>query len=741
MAKRPNYLLGYGERLTEPVEIRSGGGDKLPPYSFEEARNRLAGMLQNTVRELRALPESACPNGQTVASFTLHPEYFAKSYFPGGLLYETGLRAVGSKSRSIKPQKRSRGRDPEEAVTTQLFVAGNRSAFARFAESLPTWSMSKPASKQLPAIEEIAAVPPEARVKRLPHQDEVPLEVVLHASESREDRFIIRGFQEFLEEHRLEPDLERVFYAGRLCFLRMHAPPSQAGDIAEFSFLRVLREMPRLRTTPQILRGKRNRPRKVAYPNEDAVDPNLRVAVFDGGLNKGSPLLAWSEAHDVPGVGDPHPDLLWHGETVTSAVLFGSANGDQLERPVCCVDHYRVLDTRSEEDPYELYEVLERIKTVLDSKPYEFISLSIGPTLQVDDEEVHAWTAVLDERTSDGGCLTTIAAGNTGDEPEDPAVQPWRIQVPSDCVNGLTIGAADRRDGQWSRAEYSSRGPGRSPGIVKPDLVAFGGSDHEPFWVCDPDHAGRVIAVAGTSYASPSGMRGGAAVRAHFGQVLNPLAIKALLIHCTEDGGHSRDEVGWGRLPENLDALTVCPEGCVRVVYQDQITASKYRRIRIPTPREPLTGDVHITATFCFATEVDPEHPGNYTRSGLSIVFRPDMTKYGREEAVLPDRAEFFQPAKLYAPEQELRSDAHKWETCLHARKRKRATSLHDPVFDIHYNARSEGHADRAPRRIHYALVISLEAPRVKDLYDRVVRTYRAQLQQLNPIIQVPIRA
>ena len=157
-------------------------------------------------------------------------------------------------------------------------------------------------------------------------------------------------------------------------------------------------------------------------------------------------------------------------------------------------------------------------------------------------------------------------------------------------------------------------------------------------------------------------------------------------------------------------------------------------------PADGITGYVTITATFCFATEVDPEHPGNYTRSGLEIVFRPNQTIFSNEEAVHPKSAEFFKPADLYPTEQELRRDAHKWETCLHRKRRKVASGLDRPVFDIHYNARSEGHNDAAPRKIRYALVITVEAPKVKDLYDRVVRAYRAQLQPLSPVIEVPIR-
>ncbi len=39
--QQKNYLLGKGERLTEDITVKSGGGPKDPPYSFGEARGRL----------------------------------------------------------------------------------------------------------------------------------------------------------------------------------------------------------------------------------------------------------------------------------------------------------------------------------------------------------------------------------------------------------------------------------------------------------------------------------------------------------------------------------------------------------------------------------------------------------------------------------------------------------------------------------------------------------------------------
>lgn len=113
------------------------------------------------------------------------------------------------------------------------------------------------------------------------------------------------------------------------------------------------------------------------------------------------------------------PGHLWHAETVTSALLFGSV-AEQAERPLCHVDHHRVLDENSETDPFELYEVLERVKSVLEQRRYEFVKLSLGPTLTVDDTDVHAWTAVLDEHLADGAGLVSIAVGNTGEKRDDP---------------------------------------------------------------------------------------------------------------------------------------------------------------------------------------------------------------------------------------------------------------------------------------------------------------------------------
>ena len=60
------------------------------------------------------------------------------------------------------------------------------------------------------------------------------------------------------------------------------------------------------------------------------------------------------------------------------------------------------LDTMKD-DQEELYSVLERIQDVLESRPkYDFVNISLGPDLPIEDDDVHAWTAVLDQLFADG---------------------------------------------------------------------------------------------------------------------------------------------------------------------------------------------------------------------------------------------------------------------------------------------------------------------------------------------------
>jgi hypothetical protein len=695
-------------------------------------------MVDQAVHDMDALPSKACPGDQTIAMLTLHPEYIAKSYHPGALLRAAEIEPVGSRPSRVKPDKWKKKRDPEETITTDLFVAGTRAAFRKLRNTLADEHVQIVSEKDLITLEQFRLMQPEDRVLPIPSNLKEPLlEVVLHATPER--NWIIDGFTEFLGDFDADPDMDRMFFAGGLCFMPLRAHREALSEIARFSFIRAIRVMPKLRRLQPIARAIVRKNASCALPTSAPLDPDLRVAVLDGGLPDQHPFGAWVQTRDLDGIGNPVPQYQDHGAAVTSAVLFGSIPDDgQAPQPYAAVDHFRVLDDKSNQDPVELYDVLHRVLAALQSGQYLFANLSIGPDLPIEDNEVHGWTAALDELLSDGTKLMTIAAGNTGEL--DELSGNARVQVPADCVNALAVGACDSAGDQWSRASYSSLGPGRSPGIVKPDVLAFGGSDSESFQVVDASRPSRVLGTSGTSFASPATLRMALAIRAHFGSRISPLALKALVVHASEEHATlDRKYVGWGRIPDDIDSYVVCPDGTARVLYQGELTPSQYIRAQIPLPNKALTGNVTLRATFTFATDTDPQDPGNYTRSGLDIVFRPHDGKYDKETGQIKTRS-FFQ-LKDFSTESELRHHAHKWETALHKQVSLRGSSLKNPVFDIHYNARESGAPTKTASKIRYALVVTVVARKVPDIYNEIVQRYPTQLRPLTPVIQIPIRA
>jgi len=88
----------------------------------------------------------------------------------------------------------------------------------------------------------------------------------------------------------------------------------------------------------------------------------------------------------------------------------------------------------------------------------------------------------------------------------------------------------------------------------------------------------------------------------------------------------------------------------------------------------------------------------------------------------------------------ELRRDGFKWENVQHAANRFKSGTLSNPVFDIHYNARLEGRAFAPDAQLPYALVVTVRARKVADLYDRVLRRYATTLEAMRPVIDIPVR-
>ncbi len=737
MNGEPNFLIGYGERLTEHVEVDRGGQTPTPPYTFGEARARVAPMVQKTADDLSRLPVKACPDDYAVGILTLHPQYTAKSYFPSQLLNAAKMQPIGSRPNRVVAEK-LRNQESMEQETVELFVSARRRDFAEFAQALPNWNESTNGAKELFEVETIRAATTEDRVIKPQSKAKEPLlEVVLHTDAQLRTARILEAFEGYVAEFGLKPDFDRRFEVGGLCFVPLRAPKSLVNQVGQFSFLRVAREMPHLRQLRPMFRSTTKISFPCSLPKTAPVDPQLRAAVFDGGVPKEKALRPFVTAHEHPSLKARSQEGIEHGIAVTSALLFGPiAKKSNLPQPFGAVDHFRVIDVDSGTNDYELYDVLFRIQSELLQRRYGFVNLSVGPQLPIEAHEVHAWTAVLDDIIGGSDSVLTVAVGNDGDRDWDAGLA--RVQVPSDMVNAVAVGATDTCGKVWRRAAYSCIGPGRSPGRIKPDIVDFGGAESEPFYALDPT-LNSASPMLGTSFASPYALRKAMGIRAHFGPVLSSLALKALLIHCAEPHTSlEKREIGWGRMPGEIEAFVTCDSGVARVVYQGELPPGQFLRTPIPLPKKLAGGNVTIRATFCIASPVDPQDPSNYTRSGLDITFRPHADKLG-EAGVHAKTGSFFRQTD-YDSENELRRNAHKWETVLHGEKRLRATSLKDPVFDVRYQTRLAGRPSRPGDKIKYALIITVTVPKMPDLYDKIVQRYQTQLEPLRPVIKIPVR-
>jgi hypothetical protein len=246
--------------------------------------------------------------------------------------------------------------------------------------------------------------------------------------------------------------------------------------------------------------------------------------------------------------------------------------------------------------------------------------------------------------------------------------------------------------------------------------------------------------ISGTSFAAPTALRTAIGLRAHFGQLLTPLAIKALLLHTCDDGGHDKTEVGWGRIATDVDVVALTDEHAAHIVYQGELRPASWVRMQIPIPSDQMSGMVELTATFCFATSTDPQDPLNYTRSGLEVRFRPHDKKRKLPKLLHADSSHFFQAKDVFVEETDLRADAHKWETTLHKSRSMRAAGLRNPVFDVHYNARIGGRNAKSADKIPYALVITVVSPKTRDLYNKILQRYPTILEPLKPVVEIPIR-
>ncbi|KDA92874.1 S8 family peptidase [Pantoea agglomerans] len=729
MAEKRNYIIGKAEllsSLTPPPKINP---NSVSIYTFPEVMDRLKPQFKQTARKLNKLDDEACPKDFAVAAITLHPSYIAKGYFPRTLFREMAVRSIGSKGIDILPDRWTRVGNPVKSPTTKIFVAGKRNRLTEFSQELDHFTEQTRGATDLFRIWNVSEPDITEKIKQNAEGFEGFWEVGLQLMPLGNNEFIKQAFVSYAQDLGFTIKENMAIEVGSLWFMPIAGDEHNLTQLATFAFLRVIRPLPSLRSFRPLTRGVPVGA-DIDLPDVQPYASDVRVAILDGGLPEKHVLERWVGNYShADTTAEDHPDGPAHGLGVTSAFLFGPLwPGETASRPYSYVDHHRILDNSTDgEDQYELYRTLSHLEDILLSRQYEFLNLSLGPALPIDDDEIHPWTSLIDTYLADGDTFLTIAAGNNGES--DSSLSLNRIQVPSDCVNAIAVGATNQIEDGWKRASYSAVGPGRSPGLVKPDLVAFGGTPRQYFHVPSDRDPTKLVPTCGTSFSAPYLLRYAVGIRAILGHDISPLAIKALLINAANPLDHEKGEVGWGKVPDDLGQIIESPAGTARILYQGELSPGKYLRVPLPIPEDGITGNVKIRATCCFSSPVDPQDTSMYTRAGVEITFRPD-----------PEKTQSFFKQKSVATEAELRADAGKWESVLSANINKRGNCLIAPSFEIHYMARAGGdQIDGAKAAsIRYAFVVSLEAPKNPEIFTGILQS-DARLIEIQPRIAVPI--
>lgn len=737
-------ILGNGEKYALPnTYVGTPPGDLPRPYPPHDAVRRVSHKLNIIIEQYDNLPKEVTPNDEIVTKLTLHPSFLAKSYYPSKIFNDYNLKSLGSKEVFVKPEVAANKEQRERAVSSsQYYVAGKKSAYEKLINDIAKSIVDSDLSAELGRIEDISIF--SGKEKCVISSDslesiESTYEVVLHAG--GDSQKTVDEFYAFVEGLTGYAYKEKTRHVNGLTFCFIKIRSEKIEYLAEFVYVRVVRAASRIKFSDFFddqSDSSLEYAGRVANSSFD-IKSLPSVAILDGGL-----FLENFHSHsvryfDLTSSSDGPSPIFLHGELVTSAVIYGQIN-DLLEddHEIIPVDHFKVY-CESDESDIALVNVLDRISSVIKSKKYKIINISLGPCVPRPDDEPSLWTATLDELASDGETLIIVAAGNGGEAADDVCEDLARIQPPADMLNGLSVGAANSMGKEWGKASYSSIGPGRRPGYIKPDAVFFGGESHDGGEKINliglSDYQQK--SIHGTSFAAPLVTRLAALIDLKTQGKLTVPVIRALLIHSTENAGIDKKLCGWGRIEENINNILFCDDDRVTVIYKGTLKSSSGVRAAIPWPQVMANkyAKVNLSATLCFYTDVDQKHTVSYTRSGIEIVFRPhsdrfvfnkDLNRYSSEAKP----RSLFNKKNILGNEQSLRKNSHKWETCYKVQDRFVTSSVKEPSLDIRYLTRDEGHP-LTPKEmknlkpLSYALVVTISVDKEIGLYSEIINEYK----------------
>lgn len=763
-------ILANGERLVGKVEKKGTSRPSPLPRSYDEARELVIRQTGEMLRSAANISENRRYPDELFVCFRLHPDMLAKTYEPDSIFVQIpDLKKVGSRNwrpnldevaQTEKVKKQKGNASGVQGIGRLLFVKGNEEGYERLIHTLNRSTHVLPAVFQsdIRKIERIDFLSPEEQLQGF-EDDWMSgrVEMVLHPSLEGAERQI-SFFNELFDEINIAKDRARsVFYGDGPGFISALATKESLLKLRGCNPLRtahpiIFNGVTDLRTLPNI--------KAPPPPAPSTTRSTIKIGLFDGGIDPNCPHLKGFAEEDAALAikSKSHPAYTSHGTAVAGAVLYGSLDqydpSKALPAPPVSVVSIRVFPPTKAGD-HELYECIDVIENAVPSRPdISVYNLSFGPRGPILDDSISRFTYALDQLAIQHRVLFFVAVGNDG---EDPKLH--RIQVPSDVVHGIGVGAYTiRRNGQM-RAPYSCKGPGREGAKIKPDFAAFGGCEVSLFHLLSIN-PGMKITEMGTSYASPVASRLGALTNGLFDRA-TPLLTRALLTHCAiHPDGKPDHEIGHGFIPDSVEDILNCSSTAVTIAYQGDVLPKNYYQLQIPLPTGlNIPGLIQITWTIAAMCPVEFDHPGDYTACCIEDTFYPNSqiftftpkNKKGspRHLHIVDDRAEIAalggswkksdfplsRSGNKYPTEHEMRDQEYKWDTIVRRSISARAASLHQPFIVLHAIGRHS-----VVNRFPYAAVVTISAPKfTADLHNEIVRKYPV-LQPIRVKTQAEIR-
>ena len=739
-------IIANGELYAEPVNKQIGGGSKVLPHEYDEAKTRTLANL-STLEAVFSEDKEVFTEDKIIC-LRLEPKFEAKSYIP------TSIISAMSDGSIVGGRRYKMIIDENEVYAKLYFVkttargVSNLKAVIEKGENdaVEHWR------NQIRSLHSIDLLTEDEKVMGFEEEWEAgSVEFVLHPlSGCTDDK--IRRFMQISGID--EADVRVKTYDDGITFISANCSQENIQNAKKFNVLRAIHPLGMIDVSALRNISGSSLP-KVQSSNRK---PVVKVGVFDGGADESIPILhGYVSAIDAVSSNE-HPALVHHGSGVCSAILYGNLAGksssDVLEPPMVTVDCYRVLPLKDLRD-IDLYEAIDTIENIVPNQPdTRLFNLSIGPKGAIVDDSISRFSYALDKLTYDVPEGTTnplfvIAVGNDGELPTDFN----RIQAPADMVNGLGVGAYTF-DGNREKipAKYSCVGPGREGGKTKPDLLDFGGDQGYPFIIPNLDHNG-LSATAGTSFAAPM-VTGKIGKMMAMSKNVTPHLGRALLIHhAAYNQCFPTNFQGFGFCNERVNDVLECSDNCVTVMYQGAILPTQYLSLPIFAPHiNEMPGLVEIDWTVALVVSPNANDPDAYTNNCIEDVFAPnsmtfrftkegskthiinlldeskvalarDLINNGYKKSAMP----VSHPAKKSWDENDLRVTELKWDTVIRKSVRMRSKSLFQPTLTLHAMGRN-GYESKA---MAYNVVTTIKAPKYTgSLYDAVLQTYR----NLSPI-------